>query len=52
MQRFLNDRNDQHLMYENSTSEETDRSHGVQTAIDKIDEVGLADRVVKRRNHK
>jgi hypothetical protein len=52
MQRFLSDRHDQHLMHENSTSEETARSRGVQTAMDTIDKLGLGGKVVPRRNHK
>jgi hypothetical protein len=52
MQRFLSDRHDQYLMHENPTREETARSRGVQTSMDKIDELGLAGRAVERRNHK
>jgi hypothetical protein len=42
MQRFLNDRQDEHLLHEHSTSQERSRKDGLQAVMDKIDQLGLA----------
>jgi hypothetical protein len=44
MQRFLNDRQDEHLLHEQSTSQERSRKDGIQAAMDKIDQLGLVGR--------
>jgi hypothetical protein len=42
MQRFLDDRQDEHLLHEQSTSQVRSRKDGLQAAMDKIDQLGLA----------
>jgi hypothetical protein len=44
MQRFLDDRQDEHLLHEQSTSQERSRKDGIQAAMDKIDQLELAGR--------
>ncbi|KAH7390758.1 hypothetical protein DE146DRAFT_758209 [Phaeosphaeria sp. MPI-PUGE-AT-0046c] len=49
MQRFLDGRQDEHLMHENTTNQMSARSRGIQTAIDRVNELGLAGRSVGRK---
>lgn len=52
MQRFLDDRHDEHLMHESITSQTSARSHDIQAIIDKVNELGLVKRDVERKQNK
>jgi hypothetical protein len=52
MQRFLNDRQDEHMMHENTTSQMSARSRDIQTVIDRVDELGLAGKIAERKQNK
>jgi hypothetical protein len=52
MQRFLNDRQDEHMMHETTTSQMSARSHGIQTTIDRVDELGLAGKIAESKQKK
>lgn len=44
MERFLGDREDEHLMHENTISQDSVRNSRVQLVVNKIDEMGLGGR--------
>jgi hypothetical protein len=52
MQRFLTDLQDEHMMHENITSQMSTRSRGIQTVIDRVDELGLAGKIAERKQKK
>jgi hypothetical protein len=52
MQRFLDDRQDEHMMHENTTSQMNARGRGIQTVIDRVDELGLAGKITERKQNK